>query len=289
MNLTLPSLQAPWWAPYGSVASRLFAELAGGSAAAQALAAMPSPIDLAAGPLRFVDGGSAPEGEAYEAFIARTGCVPTRNNLHDLFNGLVWQRFPHIKRRLNELQAAQIARDGVQARRGPLRDALTLLDENGALLLAPPQLWQALQERDWRGLFVTHRALWASARFVVFGHALLEKLATAPRKNLTAHVLVLPPSQPSDASADFEPLAATAALSAQWLAGKPFAPLPVMGIPGWCRESENFSFYDDSEVFRPRRTPEERTTPGPAFPPSLKRAVRPPSERHTSSSTEIPT
>jgi hypothetical protein len=34
------------------------------------------------------------------------------------------------------------------------------------------------------------------------------------------------------------------------LASKPFTPLPVLGIPGWWAENENFSFYDDSLVFR---------------------------------------
>jgi hypothetical protein len=290
MSLPVPDLGAAWWAPYAGVAPGLLDRLSGGVEACAALAAMPSPIELASGPLRFVAGNSAPPGEAYEAFIARTACVPTRNNLHDLFNGLAWLRFPRIKRRLNELQAAQIALDGIKLRRGPLRDALTVLDENGALMLAPPLLRQALLARDWRGLFVTHRALWKHARFAVFGHALLEKLTVSPRKNLTAHVLVLPPGLEVDASADFDALVKSAALNADWLTGKPFAPLPVMGIPGWCRENENFSFYDDSEVFRPRRTSEARTTlKGPAFPLGLKRAVWAPSERHTSSSTEIQT
>ena len=45
-------------------------------------------------PVRFVPHESRPRGEAYEAFIARTGCVPTRDNLHDLFNALVWLTFP---------------------------------------------------------------------------------------------------------------------------------------------------------------------------------------------------
>ena len=260
MNLTLPVLDAPWWAPYAGVASPIFAAVAAGAMAHEALSALPPPVGLAAGPLRFVPGDSAPEGEAYEACIARTGCVPTRDNVHDLFNGLAWLRFPRIKRRLNELQAAQITRDGIGSRRGPLRDALTLLDENGALLAAPPPLWEALVARDWKALFITYRALWREARCVVFGHALLEKLAAARRKNLTAHVLLLPPDVQSNASTDFDALAASEALTSTWLAQKPFTPLPVSGIPGWCPENENFSFYDDSEVFRPRRTPEERTT-----------------------------
>jgi len=260
MSLPLPDLGAPWWAPHAGAAPAVFSLVAGGATAHEALDAMPRHARLAAGPLRFVSADSAPPaGEAYEAFIARTARVPTRHNLHDLFNGLAWLTYPRIKRRLNELQAAQIARDGIGSRRGPLRDALTLIDENGALLSAPPALWQALVARDWHALFVTQRALWQPARCVVFGHALLEKLAASPRKNLTAHVLLLPPGT-DDASTDFDALADGPALSASWLIGKPFAPLPVMGIPGWCPGNENFSFYDDSEVFRPRRTPEERTT-----------------------------
>jgi hypothetical protein len=38
-------------------------------------------------------------------------------------------------------------------------------------------------------LFVTQRELWAEARLLLFGHALLEKLVT-PRKPITAHVLL---------------------------------------------------------------------------------------------------
>ena len=52
------------------------------------LLAVRAPIELAAGPLRFVDQDELPAGTAYEAFIARTGRVPTRNNMHDLYNGM---------------------------------------------------------------------------------------------------------------------------------------------------------------------------------------------------------
>jgi hypothetical protein len=43
-------------------------------------------------------------------------------------------------------------------------------------------------------------------------------------------------------------------LTAEKLALKPFAALPVLGIPGWWPTNENAAFYDDTEVFRaPRR------------------------------------
>jgi hypothetical protein len=64
----------------------------------------------------------AVRGTAYEEFIGATGCVPTRDNLHDFFNGLVWQSFPLVKRQLSALQAAQIAVAGVGKIRGPARD-----------------------------------------------------------------------------------------------------------------------------------------------------------------------
>lgn len=189
-------------------------------------------------PVRFVPAAELPAGEAYEAFIARTGAVPTRDNLHDHFNRLVWRRHPALKQRLNQLQAAHIAAHGIQAQRGALRDALTLFDENGALWPdAPAPLAEALRHRDWQALFVTHRALWRDHRFEIVGHALLEQLATAPRKGLTAHVLLADPLALSEAD---------------W-AGKPFCPLPVLGIPGWWPANENPAFYADAQVFRPRR------------------------------------
>ena len=90
----------------------------------------------------------------------------------------------------------------------------------------------------------------------MFGHALLEQLAE-PRKDLTAHVWCgqMCPGFHSEVDAWL-----AAQLHGAGLARKPFTPLPVLGIPGWWPENENFSFYDDSLVFRPRKTPEPSTT-----------------------------
>src|SRR5258708_36259316 len=60
------------------------------------------------------------------------------------------------------------------------------------------------------------------------------------------------------ATADIDAwLAGSIWLGADTLACKPFAPLPVLGVPGWWRENENFSFYDDSLVFRAPRSAQE--------------------------------
>lgn len=186
---------APWLQPWQARGEPLAAALqAPGVPVHAALSAAPAPV-------RFVPQSDLPEGQAYEQFIWDTRCVPTRDNLHDFFNGLVWLEFPQAKRRINELQAQAIAQDGVGAVRGPLRDALTVFDENGALLQAPAALWQALRARDWQRLFIELRPLWAEARLLLFGHALLEKLVS-PRKPMVAHVYQAPQAIKSIAALD---------------------------------------------------------------------------------------
>lgn len=201
-------------------------------------------------PRCFVGQQALPPGEPYEAFIARTGSVPTRDNAHDFFNGLMWLRHPQLKARLNALQVEQLdrphSRDRVAHARGAVRDALTLFDENAAWLQAPPALIDALQRRDWKALFVRHRALWIDARLELFGHALIEKLMQ-PRKAITAHVWVVPPEVAEPA------LWLAGQLSAAALAAKPWLPLPVLGVPGWWNSNEHPGFYGDVSVFRPPR------------------------------------
>lgn len=237
---------APWFAPVAGAGRAVQGAQAAGLALPDALNA------AAPGPLRAVPQAALPDGEAYEAFIADSASVPTRENLHDLFNGLIWHRFPLAKRRLNRLQAAAIATQGVGAVRGPLRDAATLFDENAALLQAPPALWDALRARDWRRLFVGERALWSQVRLVLFGHALLEKLV-APYKSITAHVLAAPvPLSLGDDLVAWDAWLAVQ-LDTTALARKPFTPLPVLGVPGWWPANEAPGFYDDAQVFRPPR------------------------------------
>ena len=234
---------APWLVPLRAVGQAVQQRVLVGCLVADAL------NSVGACPVGFVRQAELPPGQAYEHFIFDTGRVPTRENLHDFFNGLVWLQFPHTKRRLNQLQAQAIAADGVQAVRGPLRDALTVFDENGAVLSAPPALWAALRARDWQALFVDLRPLWREARLVMFGHALLEKLVS-PRKPTVAHVYQAPVAINSIASLDA--WLAQAVQPGPW-AAKPFTPLPVLGVPGWWPANEVPGFYGDAQVFRPPR------------------------------------
>lgn len=257
----------PWLASLRAVGQPLALQVAQGLPVHQALnAARPPALEG----LHFVPQGDLPEGMAYEAFIRAQRCVPTRDNLHDFFNGLVWLHWPQLKRHLNRLQAAEIARAGVGAQRGPLRDALTVLDENGAIWLAPQPLIDALRAREWTRLMVDLRGLWAHSRLLPVGHALMEKLVQ-PRKPITAHVLCVPlPPAGESAFPGVEQcparwddlLANAAALGAAALAAKPFSPLPVLGVPGWWPQNEDFSFYDDCLVFRSQRPTNTKTTRG---------------------------
>jgi hypothetical protein len=187
-----------------------------------------------------------PAGEAYESHIFKSCTCPTREGLHDFFNGLAWLNFPQTKRRLNHLHVAQIAQTGIAPVRGPARDGLTVFDENAALLCAPDALWDALVAKNWQRVFFDLRPMWQQAQLVLFGHALLEKLVY-PRKSVTAHVYRAYAATDSIANMD-DWLAAD--LTAERLALKPFAHLPVLGVPGWWPGNELAGFYDDVSVFR---------------------------------------
>ena len=219
-------------------------------------------VNAAGQPVRFVPQSDLPEGQAYEQFIGATGCVPTRDNLHDFFNGLVWLTFPRIKQRLNALQAVQIALAGVGKSRGPARDAATIFDENAALLVvrdseAARALVDALRGHRWTDALFHRRAQFgADVQLWLFGHALMEKLV-APRKAITAHtrVVVAPDAYFAldwDAQRRWIDDAVAAELAAGDLTTSSFTPLPVLGVPGWY-EGQDDAFYADTSVFRPKR------------------------------------
>ena len=240
--------QTPWLAPYVEPGQKLAQQVAAGQSSAEALN---SALALYPAPVRFVPQANLPAGMAYESYIFDSGLCPTREGLHDFFNGIAWLTFPQTKRRLNYLHLAQIAQTGIQPVRGPARDGLTVFDENAAFFLGPDVLWDALVAKDWQRLFLDLRAQWEQVQLVLFGHALLEKLVH-PRKPITAHVYRTQAA--TKAIADMDAWMA-ADLSAEKLATKPFAHLPVLGVPGWWPQNEDPAFYADTSVFRAPRSP----------------------------------
>jgi hypothetical protein len=212
-------------------------------------------------PLRFVSQADLAPGVAYETFISDSGKVPTRDNLHDLFNALVWLTYPKIKVQLNAMQAMEIERRKVSAAatRGKLRDAATIFDENAVLLLTSnPVIGELLRKHAWRQLFIEHRSLIEQeCRVQLFGHALMEKLV-APYKAITGHTWVVTAEKSVLAlpAADMR-LWLDAAVATQLQGGldtSDFTHLPVLGVPGWWPVQDE-QFYADAAVFRPPRRP----------------------------------
>src|SRR5699024_5135545 len=221
--------------------------------------------------LKFVSQNELPEGEAYERFIGTTGNIPTRDNLHDLFNGSIWLTFPKTKALLNYYHMLEIDQQGIGASRGRVRDTITVFDENGAILVtAESSIGKALVDFDWQESLVAPRDKWdnpkqlnkqAQAAVYIFGHALLEKLLH-PRKALCAHSIVINVTQ------DFFALSLSerinlldqkvadymdALLSQPDVTPRKLSPLPILGVPHYWAENANSSFYDDSHVFRSGR------------------------------------
>ncbi|MGH8809526.1 MAG: DUF3025 domain-containing protein [Noviherbaspirillum sp.] len=258
--------QRPWLAPLREV-GRAVAQARDWRSALNALATERGLRNHRGLPLQFVPQASLPQDVAYEAFISATGGVPTRENLHDLFNALIWLTFPRIKTQLNAMQAAAIEKAGAGssgvtkggAVRGQLRDAATIFDENAALLVARDRaLVEAFRAHRWHEIFVTRRAAFGRDLDIwLFGHALMEKLVT-PYKAITAHALPLV----IDASSSYFDMpmedkrawldVTIAQTLSNGLSTSDFTPLPVLGIPDWW-DTQDEAFYADTSVFRPKR------------------------------------
>jgi hypothetical protein len=215
-------------------------------------------LQKAGKPIRFVAAEQLP-AVVYEEHIYHDGEISTRkDNWHDLFNALAWVRFPGIKAAMNACHFAEIQR-GNTVTRGPVRDALTLFDESGVVVVGDRQApLQALAERNWQQLFCEHRSAWQyQLRVFIVGHALLERFLN-PYKSLTAQVMIF------HAGTDFmqredglqseqldQFLAAQVRAGLRLRSSAELSPLPLMGIPGWCLGApQDDDFYADERVFR---------------------------------------
>lgn len=208
-------------------------------------------------PIRFIPQHHLPAGTPYEAHIAATGEVPTRDNLHDFFNMLAWLHMPAIKRELNALHARALLLPAAAGTRGGQRDAATLFDENAAFFVSSDAArLQALREHDWSSvLFRSADAFLADSDVLLFGHALIEQLVR-PYKAITAHVwTVQVGSHWFELSAAQRMRDLDGRIATQLRAGfrsADFCHLPVLGVPGWW-PGQDRAFYQDAAVFRPKR------------------------------------
>lgn len=216
--------------------------------------------------LRFVPQESGRMGfEAqYEPRCYLTGEVQTRSdNLHDLFNALVWLTFPKAKAAINSrhYHALTNVAESVSSQRGKVRDMATLLDESGVIVVcANAELAELLRTFQWKELFWKQREqLEAAMGFYIFGHGLYEK-AMRPYVGMTGQGLII------DVEPDFFiwPMASRLAYLdgrvAQYLndpqrclSPRELNPVPLLGVPGWDVQNNNAAYYDNSHYFRAGR------------------------------------
>lgn len=198
----------------------------------------------------------------YEASIYLRGelaVYPT--TWHDFFQILVWATFPRTKRALNAAHfaaTAQRMKSSDAARRGFRENALTLFDENGAVILcSDPSLLEAIRLFRWKHLFWERRAeLRKRLRCIVFGHALYEK-ALNPYVGMCAHGILLHCEQSVLDGRDEERLEHVdqrlAARVTEGIASpRHLSPFPLLGLPGWF-DNDAESFYDNAAYFRSQR------------------------------------
>ena len=191
------------------------------------------------------------DGLHYETRIA-LGAIATRaDNWHDLFNALVWARYPALKRALNAQQCLHI-----QERGGPQRNraqaALTQFDETGVVVrVSDAALLQAWDVHDWESLFVAQADAWREGKIAVaavFGHALMEQ-ALLPERLLVGKCLVV---QGGDDAGAVTAVAQAVQDGRVLCDPLELRPLPLMGVPGWWAR-QDAGFYADAGYFRPLR------------------------------------
>lgn len=195
------------------------------------------------------------DGLHYERRIAQ-GRIATRpRNWHDLFNGLVWARYPAVKAALNARQCQDIERHP-PGQRTRAQAALTQFDETGVIVrVRDASLLQAWDQHDWSALFVQGAAQWRDgdiAVSAVFGHALMEQ-ALLPTRLLVGKCLLVQGDDDAQAVAQVAQAIARANVLNDPLE---LRPLPLMGIPGW-HAAQDEAFYRQSEYFRPARAGRE--------------------------------
>jgi hypothetical protein len=211
--------------------------------------------------ISFVSQEGIADLSGYESHIYSTGEIPTRDNLHDFFNALMWLQFPKIKQTLNRMQYTEIERmlrsSPATEERGKQRDAATLFDENCAFVISSDlSFLDALKARRWKEiLMVDPHQFSKCCEVILFGHALLEKLIT-PYKAITAHVWsVAVESDWFEFSTEEQRSWLDQKVAENLVKGfvsSDFNHLPILGVPGWWRDQTD-DFYDDATVFRSSR------------------------------------
>lgn len=241
------------------------------------LAARYPPIAVQSGvPLRFVpqQHGRLPFEAQYEPRCYLTGELQMRtHNWHDLLNALVWMTFPKAKAALNTRHYHALMDESAAAagsRRGTVRDVNTLLDESGVIVAYADadsgiDLAGLLRNFKWKELFWQHRELvrpqsnQQAMGFYLFGHGLYEK-ALRPYVGMTGQGLLIKvepqyfswPQAQQLTHLDSQ-LAAYLAMPEHCRSTRELSPVPLLGVPGWAKDNDSETFYENTRYFRPGR------------------------------------
>jgi DUF3025 family protein len=259
----LSALRGPIFAPLARVAAELPQDRWPTHEELTAVAAARGIVTSRGQPLRFVAPREHTDRERryYEIRIAETGEVETRpENWHDLFNAFAWLAYPAAKAAINAQHAAILEERGEEEakRRSPERDALTLFDEGGVVVLSTsPQLLRLIVDFEWKELFWNRRSeLEGRMRFLGFGHAMFEQ-ALDPYLGMVAKTVFVPVDElffmlPMEAQVERADalLAAHFTDRARFRSPKMMAPMPVLGVPGWHPGTAREDYYDDASHFR---------------------------------------
>jgi len=211
-------------------------------------------------PARLVAPGTDPAA-AYEERAFGTGEILHRqHDWHDLFNALVWLTFPRAKAALNARHVKELEQE-IPGQRGRVRDALTLLDEDGVLVASSDwELLALIRQFRWKQLFWVRRAdVKARMRFVIFGHGLYAK-ARAPFLGMTGRAVLMLTDTKVFEMPLTERLAVLDTKLAEMLEAPDvirtppdLSPVPILGVPEWVAANRGEAFYDNVDYFRPGR------------------------------------
>ena len=202
----------------------------------------------------------------YAPRIFLSGEIQTRTrNWHDFFQLLTWVIFPKTKAVINAIHIpsarSRIEGGGERGHRSPMENMLSLFDEGGAVLLSSDDtLLQLVRDFKWKQLFWKRRdELATKFECITFGHALYEK-GLKPYLGMTANTILLKVDETYFAqpltqriTEIDDRLAALFEKREHYVKPRDLNPFPLLGLPGWDKENEVESYYDNTDYFRTSR------------------------------------
>lgn len=239
------------------------------------LSALPKPILTQSGKALAIvqqDGKPGHFTDHYAPRIYLTGEIQTRTeNWHDFFQFLTWFMFPKTKAVINAIHISaahvRIEEETDLGRRSPIENMLSLFDEGGAVILSSDNsLLELIRDFKWKELFWQRREeLNNKLKLVTFGHALYEK-GLSPYVGMTANCIlfhvdenVLQQTNRQQLTWIDDELANLFSQGEVYQKPKDLSPFPLLGLPGWDKENEEESYYDNVNYFRPGRSNKNNT------------------------------